>query len=440
MRAKGYIVVGCAATALAATVYNDFLTAHALFKFPVNEDTDDSAPDLECKFFAYPQRKELLEQCKMVLWDEWASNHKNIFEAAYKALNEFKNKILVCFTDFRQILPVIPHGDKWQVLDSSMIKSFLWPEFTKFRLTENLRLKARDSSDESRNQMRIYSEITLAIGEGKKDCIHAVVVEDLNSDSVMRYKIPSLHHYDITDELAINNAMDSIFPANLDDKALSKRCILAMTNKQVDTWNEKVQKKLETKETPIVMLKSKDELCEADDPHNILKSMLTENVLNDFNGKGVPPHELLLRVGDVCLLTRTLDRQEKLVNNIRVRILQINEFSIRAVTLQEQQSVVIIPRIRFKFRLPYGQSFEMIRTQFPLRVAYSMTVNKSQSQELDMAFLDLTVPPFAHGHLYVALSRAKTAEGIAVIVNPEQITDGGIIVSNVIYTELLKDV
>jgi hypothetical protein len=165
--------------------------------------------------------------------------------------------------------------------------------------------------------------------------------------------------------------------------------------------------------------------------------MLTETVLNNFNTNGVPPHELNLRVGDVCLLQRTLDRQEKLVNNTRVKILDIKKYCIKVMTLQQPRSTHYIPRIRFKFRLPYGQSFEMIRTQFPLKLAYSLTYNKSQGQGLEKAVIDITEPPFSHGHLYVALSRAEDAEGIAIVVNSTQVDDNAVIVQNVIYRDLL---
>ena len=80
LRSKGHIVVGCAATALAATVYDDFYTAHSLFKFPVEEDSEDSAPNMECKLHAYPERLQLIQQATLIIWDEWGSNHRNIYE------------------------------------------------------------------------------------------------------------------------------------------------------------------------------------------------------------------------------------------------------------------------------------------------------------------------------------------------------------------------
>ena len=59
--------------------------------------------------------------------------------------------------------------------------------------------------------------------------------------------------------------------------------------------------------------------------------------------------------------------------------------------------------------VPWGKHHN---TQFPLRLAYCMTYNKSQSQTLDRVLLDCTTEPFAHGHLYVALSRVRHYKNI----------------------------
>ena len=102
-----------------------------------------------------------------------------------------------------------------------------------------------------------------------------------------------------------------------------------------------------------------------------------------------------------------------------------------------------IPRIRFKFRLPYGQSFEMMRFQFPLRRAYAMTFNKCQGQTLKKCLLDLREDVFAHGQLYVAMSRVRHYKDIALIVheNKNYHTEGypfAPVVMNVVYGEALK--
>ena len=44
---------------------------------------------------------------------------------------------------------------------------------------------------------------------------------------------------------------------------------------------------------------------------------------------------------------------------------------------------------------------------------YAMSYNKSQSQTLNRTLVDCTDMPFAHGHLYVASSRVRSADNIA---------------------------
>src|SRR3546814_505111 len=97
----------------------------------------------------------------------------------------------------------------------------------------------------------------------------------------------------------------------------------------------------------------------------------------------------------------------------------------------------MLPRIRFKFRLPQG-SFEVMRTQFPLRLAYCMTYNKSQGQELQSVLMDLRKPAFTHGHLYVALSRVRQRESIAAFLFDEDLEETDTpFTLNIVYPELL---
>jgi len=91
---------------------------------------------------------------------------------------------------------------------------------------------------------------------------------------------------------------------------------------------------------------------------------------------------------------------DNIASNTRVRVTKINRHFITALTLTEKHNrIVLIPRIRFRFRMDYRQSYSMMRTQFPLRLAYAMSYNKSQSQTLHRTLVDCTEMPFAHGHL-----------------------------------------
>ena len=103
-----------------------------------------------------------------------------------------------------------------------------------------------------------------------------------------------------------------------------------------------------------------------------------------------------------------------------------------------------IPHISFKFRLPYGKSFQLTRLQFPLCLAQAMTYNKSQSQTLVKVLLNITSPPFSHGQLYVSLSRVRDCRNINIYLTEEQVTmspyNSSVImltVNNIVYQDVL---
>ena len=55
------------------------------------------------------------------------------------------------------------------------------------------------------------------------------------------------------------------------------------------------------------------------------------------------------------------------------------------------------------------------RVQYPVRLAFSMTINKSQGQSLQHVGLCLHPKVFAHGQLYVALSCVTSKAGLSIV-------------------------
>ena len=432
-RGQGKICAGCASTGLAATIYDGFETAHSLFKFPVIEEDDREvdAPT-ECQLEHHPNRYEFLKATHLILWDEFPSCDREVFEAAYKALNSFEGKVIVTMGDMRQIAPVVKTGEKEDIIQHSIPSSPLWTSFHKRFLTRNMRLRSNQTeADPLSAAQEEYANMILAIGNGTHipgKLQDGYVVD--RARGAMTVELEGCRS--IVD---INDAISFAFPLPFDPAIFCKRAILTGTNDVVDEWNKQIQK-LNPAEL-YEPLASHDELTESDDPHNILRGMLSDDILNNFNNNGVPPHLLYLKVNDICIVLRNLNKKDGLTNNTRVRVLNITSKCVRVQTMTSNQKSFSIPRIRFKFRLPFGRSFELLRTQFPLRLAYCMTINKSQGQELRGCLLDLRSPAFSHGHLYVALSRVTHVKDLAIFVEEDNLKNGVIITENIVYNELL---
>jgi hypothetical protein len=124
--------------------------------------------------------------------------------------------------------------------------------------------------------------------------------------------------------------------------------------------------------------------------------MMTTEALNSFNkNNGCPSHKLYLKINAICIVLRNLNKRDGLTNNTRVRITQIGWFGIGVRTLGATPKSFVIPRIKFKFRVPFGHSFTMTRTQFPLRLGYCMPFEKkAQGQEWDRVLVDIRKAPF----------------------------------------------
>lgn len=323
-RGRGFLAVGCASTALAATNYEKFDTAHGLFKYPVIEEEDNETEDEQCKLIEYPERLELLQATQLIIWDEFPSNHRKIFENIYHSLNKFKDKVVLCMGDFRQIAPVVTNGDRKDIVNASIKASHLWSQFSIFNLTINMRLSQQLDENEN-NLQRKYADFILAIGEGYHLNQDADLQDENQTTGEQTYVISNIP-YILKEENAINyiypNGMMSI------NEISTKVALLAVTNKEVDDWNTKIQ---ELNPNEKISLFSKDILCEVDDPHGILNRMLTDDVLHQFNNYSIPPHELKLKIGDICILTRNIAKKEGLTNNARVKIIRIQLYCITVI-------------------------------------------------------------------------------------------------------------
>lgn len=160
--------------------------------------------------------------------------------------------------------------------------------------------------------------------------------------------------------------------------------------------------------------------------------------LNSLTPSGLPPHKLILKKNAIVMLIRNLNIREGLINGAKMVVTDLKEYTIQAKLLTTGKTV-IIPRINLTPSDP-TMPFQLCRRQFPLKVAFAMTINKAQGQTLQKAALYLPQPVFTHGQMYVAFSRATSASNMYVSLqetDSQKVTDDAIYTSNIVYKEVL---
>ena len=152
---------------------------------------------------------------------------------------------------------------------------------------------------------------------------------------------------------------------------LSKRVILTPTNAEALALNEQILQLLPGEAVTYISVDS----IISDDKEET--QMYPLEFLNSLTPSGMPPHKLNLKLNSVVMLLRNLSLKDGLCNGTRliVRRLHTNVCDCEVLTGVRKRERVLISRIVFApddTNLP----FKIKRVQFPLRLAYVLTINK----------------------------------------------------------------
>lgn len=143
------------------------------------------------------------------------------------------------------------------------------------------------------------------------------------------------------------------------------------------------------------------------------------------------------------MLMKNFDPNQGMCNGTRLQITKLHENLVEAKIISGSNigETVLIPRINMessKISLP----FPLSRRQFPIKIAFSMTINKAQGQTFEKVGIYLDEPVFSHGQLYVALSRCNNRDNIKVHVKESEdqgdlLKNGKSFTKNIVYNEVL---
>jgi len=145
-------------------------------------------------------------------------------------------------------------------------------------------------------------------------------------------------------------------------------------------------------------------------------------VSGKFNEHAYPTHdELELKVGAQVMFIKNDSSPEKRYFNGKIG--QVTFLDKKEVIVQcpnDDEPIVTTPEIWENVNYTLNEKTKEIKenlvgsfTQIPLRLAWAITIHKSQGLTFDKAIIDAEAS-FAHGQTYVALSRCRTLEGVVL--------------------------
>ncbi|WCO01028.1 helix-turn-helix domain-containing protein [Psychroserpens ponticola] len=155
-------------------------------------------------------------------------------------------------------------------------------------------------------------------------------------------------------------------------------------------------------------------------------------------------HELILKVGAQVMFIKNDSSPEKLYYNGKIgKVIFLDENEVIIKCPDDNFNIITKPEIWENIKYTVDPNTQAITedkigtyTQIPLRLAWSITIHKSQGLTFEKAIIDVQ-GAFAHGQTYVALSRCKNLEGLVLLnkINSSQI----ICDSNVISFNKMAD-
>ncbi|MDD5194289.1 MAG: AAA family ATPase [Candidatus Omnitrophica bacterium] len=212
------------------------------------------------------------------------------------------------------------------------------------------------------------------------------------------------------------------------------------TEEELALLNERVRKKIPQNLAHCVILTTTNHRANVINEER-LKGLSTQAhnyeavITGVFDVSAYPTESCLkLKVGAQVILIKN-DPDKRWVNGTIAEISAVLPEHIEVLIGENTYEVprVTWEKIQYEYNDEQGKIEEQVIgtfEQYPLKLAWAITIHKSQGQTFDNVVIDLGYGAFTHGQVYVALSRCRALEGIIL---KRQVYESDIIFDERIY-------
>ena len=461
VRARGRVALATATSGIAATLLHGGRTVHSRFKVPLSL-SEESTCSMD------KGSKEVCKMASLIVIDEVTMGHRHMYECLDRSLRDVMSAvakdrmdklfggITVLFAgDWRQILPVVPKGRHAQIIGACLLKSPIWSQVHTLSLVTNMRAALVGGGADQEFAQMLDDIGTGSFPQDRVGTDPCEMIIRVPTSMLFRPDIqavpPNMTRQEVQIRALINHVFFSgDYAHQLDQQleatpppeeqtlehAICNRAIICPTNALVRLVNRLAIDAFPGEEK---IYFASDKLREEDHGEDYGVELL--NTL-DGGSSSFPDSLLRLKKGCIIMLLRNLDPFDGHCNGTRYVVRNLNRHTIQAEVANGAYKgrMLLIPRLKFNTSEDYP--FQFTRTQFPVRLAFGITSNKSQGQTYQQIGICLHNRPFfCHGQLYVALSRVGSKQNISISLGEDHGSkvDGGTCTANVVYRQVLRD-
>ena len=226
VRSRGMIGLATATSGIAASILPRGRTTHSRFEIPLQ--TSESTMTNMSKQSGVAK---LIRKAKVIIWDEAPMAKRQTIETVDRSFRDimdidkpFGGKVMVFGGDFWQVLPLVPKSTRAEIVNASLVKSYLCPLMEKIQFTRNMRARTDPT----------FCEFLLRVGNGDEPTIRENLI-------LLPEQLTIKHSKDgILEESIIKEIFQNLQEDAATTKYVTERAILASRNDHVD----KIYKKL----------------------------------------------------------------------------------------------------------------------------------------------------------------------------------------------------